>query len=96
VVDGVPRLVYELHLTNFVRDALVPRRVEVLDADGDAVIAEISGDALDVALEAPAGSSADHAGGIAPGVPWSPIEGMSTTTRTRELPAPNVVVDFGS
>jgi len=68
VVDGVPRLVYELHLTNFVRDALVLRRVEVLDADGDAVIAEISGDALDVALEAPAGSSADHAGGIAPGV----------------------------
>lgn len=45
-VDGTPHLLYELHLTNFTREALVPIRVDVINAARDKVIASYHGDAL--------------------------------------------------
>lgn len=44
-VEGKLRLVYELHITNFSRDPLALRRVDVLDSDGGNV-ASVQGDAL--------------------------------------------------
>lgn len=45
VVEGKPRLVYELHLTNFSRDPLVLQRVDVLNADG-VTISTVQGESL--------------------------------------------------
>lgn len=45
-IDGSDRLFYELHLTNFVRVPLTLTRVEVVDAGNGAVVAELTGDAL--------------------------------------------------
>ena len=44
-VEGKPRLVYELHITNFSRDPLAVQRVDVLDSDGGTVAA-LEGDSL--------------------------------------------------
>lgn len=51
-IDGVPQLVYELHLTNFADDALTLRRVQVLDAAGASLI-DLRGQALDHRLGRP-------------------------------------------
>lgn len=64
VVDDVQRLVYELHLTNFVREPLSPISVEVLD-ENDRVLASFSGTALTSRL-AQVGGGAGVA--IAPGM----------------------------
>lgn len=58
-VAGTPQLVYELHLTNFAREPLVLQRVEVLDADDAAVIADLRHDALDHRLDRPGAASTD-------------------------------------
>ena len=64
LVDGTQRLVYELHMTNFVREPLSPFRVEVLD-EKDRVLASFSGAAL-TSRFAQVGGSAGVA--IAPGM----------------------------
>ena len=64
LVDGTQRLVYELHMTNFVREPLLPVRVEVLD-EKDRVLASFSGAAL-TSRFAQVGGSAGVA--IAPGM----------------------------
>lgn len=51
-IDGVPQLVYELHLTNFADDALALQRAQVLDAAG-APLADLRGQALDDRLGRP-------------------------------------------
>jgi murein DD-endopeptidase MepM/ murein hydrolase activator NlpD len=53
--DGA-RLVHELRLTNFARDALQLMRVEVLDAESGAVLASYEGADLDAAIGNPAAS----------------------------------------
>ena len=40
------KLVYELHLTNFADDALAPSGLQVLDADSDRVMLDVTGPAL--------------------------------------------------
>jgi len=40
-VDGKPRLVYELHLTNFARDALTLTRLQVVNADDASIVYEV-------------------------------------------------------
>ena len=64
LVDGAQRLVYELHLTNFVREPLSPVNVEVLD-EKDRVLASFSGTAL-ISRLAQVGGGASAA--IAPGM----------------------------
>jgi murein DD-endopeptidase MepM/ murein hydrolase activator NlpD len=44
-VEGGPRLVYELHFTNFARDPLALQRVDVLDSEGG-IVASMEGDSL--------------------------------------------------
>lgn len=67
-VDGTPRLVYELHLTNFADEPLAPVRVEVSDGDGR-VIATFAGEALAGRVAVPGMSAPDdEAHGIAPGM----------------------------
>lgn len=69
VVDGASQLVYELHLTNFAREALVPTRVDVLDAARGNVIASFRDDALTGRLARPgAAPEGVDARAIAPGM----------------------------
>jgi len=53
-VDGEPRLVYELHITNFAAADLSLKRIEVLDADGQ-VLGSLIDAELASALSRPAG-----------------------------------------
>lgn len=68
VSEGRARVFYELHLTNFARQALAPTRVRVVDADSGGEIAGFDGDALARQL-APAVPSAEPRSdaAIAPG-----------------------------
>jgi hypothetical protein len=63
---GAEHLVYELHLTNFSADGLSPRRLQVLDREHGAVLAEFAAEALAarMALVRPSG---DQRTAIAPG-----------------------------
>lgn len=69
VVDGRPRLGYELHLTNFSGVPLRPTSVEVVDRDGGRVVERLRGATLDARIApAVAGSAAiDADGAVAPG-----------------------------
>ena len=64
LVDGAQRLVYELHLTNFVPEPLSPASVEVLD-EKDRVLASFSGAALTSRLAQVGGGAG---GAIGPGM----------------------------
>lgn len=69
MIGTARKLVYELHLTNFADDALVPSGLEVLDAGSDRVLLDVQGAALarliGMASRIPAGSTAGDA--IQPG-----------------------------
>ena len=64
LVDGTPRLVYELHLTNFTREPLSPVSIDVLD-EKDHVLASFTGKALASRLAQPGGAAGSA---IAPGM----------------------------
>lgn len=66
-VDGARELRYELRLANFSGEALVPVRLEVLDADGGRMLADFTGEALRRRLAVPGVDAADAAPAIAPG-----------------------------
>lgn len=66
-VDGARELRYELRLANFSAKPLVPMRVDVLDADGDRVLASFDGDALRQRLAIPGATGAPAMQAIAPG-----------------------------
>lgn len=68
-VDGTMQLIYELHLTNFAREALVPTRVDVVDAARGNVIASFRDEALARRLARPVATpEPGDAGTIAPGM----------------------------
>ena len=46
VINGKPTLVYELHLTNFAKDALTLKCVSVLDASSEAKLMNVCDDVL--------------------------------------------------
>jgi murein DD-endopeptidase len=50
-VDGVPELVYELHLANFAHTELKPLRVEVRDTNGERLLAAYEGPSLEQRLD---------------------------------------------
>ena len=64
-IDGIPLLVYELHLTNFSRDALLPTRVEVRDGDSGERLADYRGKQLTARL---ARVQENDASALAPGM----------------------------
>jgi hypothetical protein len=66
-VDGARGLRYELRLANFSGEPLVPVRLDVLDADGDRVLAQFEGQALRRRLAVPGADAAAAAPAIAPG-----------------------------
>jgi murein DD-endopeptidase MepM/ murein hydrolase activator NlpD len=67
-VAGTQQLVYELHLTNFSSAPLVLKRVEILDARSEVVIAELNDSALGQRLDRPHAPSAAGPRTIAPGM----------------------------
>jgi hypothetical protein len=58
-IDGTPRLVYELHLANYGLEPVFLELVEVVNAEGGAVIAELGDEALDHRLGRPGLPSAE-------------------------------------
>lgn len=66
-VDGTRELRYELRLANFSAEPLAPVRLEILEADGERLLASFDGDALRQRLAIPGAAAARAGQAIAAG-----------------------------
>lgn len=67
VISGTPRLVYELHLTNFSPDVLEPVSLEVQNAVTGDVLVRYADEALAERLQYPATAESSSRAGVPPG-----------------------------